>query len=73
MSPIPLSYNDKFEEINQCTESQRSAIDEIQKNFELNTKKLNEIIKHFRHVMNLGLEKHRQGLYMIPSYGNLLI
>ena len=72
MSPIPLSCNDKFEEINQYSESQRSAIDEIQKEFELNVKKLDEIVTHFRNVMNLGLEKYGQGLDMIPSYGNFL-
>ena len=72
MSPIPLSDNDKFEAINECSESQKSAIDNIQKEFELNTKKIDEIVKHFCNEMKKGLEKTGQTLSMIPSYGNLL-
>ena len=73
MSPIPLSYNDKFEEVNECSELQKSAIDEIKKAFELNTKELSEVVNHFCNEFNKGLEKHGQTVAMIPSYGNLLI
>ncbi|RIA97617.1 hexokinase-domain-containing protein [Glomus cerebriforme] len=68
MSPIPLSYDDKFEEINYCSELQKSAINEITKEFEINNKKLNEIIEHFRNEMNKGLTKHGQTVAMVPSY-----
>lgn len=70
MPPIPLTFTDKFQEINDCSESQKSAIDEITKEFEINTEKLKKIIEHFRNEMNKGLENHGQTVAMVPSFGN---
>src|SRR5271156_1738184 len=72
MSSIPLSYDYEFEKISDCSELQKSAIDEIAKEFEINTRKLNEIVQHFRNEMNKGLTKHGQTVAMVPSYGKLL-
>ena len=47
-------------------------INEISKEFEVNTKKLDktvEIITHFCNEMNKGLEKRGQNLAVVPSYG----
>jgi hexokinase len=70
MPPIPLTFTDKFQEINDCTESQKSAIDEFAKEFEINTEKLKEIIEHFRNEMIKGLANHGHTVAMVPSYGN---
>jgi len=66
---VPLSC-EKFEQVTGCSESQKSAIDEISKEFEVNTKKLKEIVDHFRNEMNKGLADHGQTVAMVPSYGN---
>ncbi|CAB4480215.1 hypothetical protein RhiirA5_347865 [Rhizophagus irregularis] len=68
MTPIPLTFTDKLQEFNDCSESQKSAIDEITKEFEINTDKLKKISEHFRNEMNKGLEKHGQTVAMVPSY-----
>ncbi|GBB98726.1 hypothetical protein RclHR1_03300006 [Rhizophagus clarus] len=66
--PTPLTFTDEFQEINDCSESQKSAIDEIAKGFEINTEKLKEIIESFRNEMNKGLASHGQTVPMVPSY-----
>lgn len=70
MSPTPLTFTDEFQEINDCSELQKSAIDEITKGFEINTEKLKEIVEHFRNEMNKGLACHGHTVPMVPSYGN---
>jgi hexokinase len=68
MAPIPLSYAENFEGINYFSESQKSAVEEIAKEFEVDTNKLKEIIDHFRNEMNKGLAHPGQTVPMVPSY-----
>lgn len=67
MPSIPLTL-ENFEEIANCSESQKSAIDEISKGFEVNKTKFNEIVNHFRNEMKKGLEMRGQTVAMVPSY-----
>ncbi|CAG8598237.1 3786_t:CDS:2 [Funneliformis mosseae] len=67
MPSIPLTL-ENFKEIANCSESQKSAIDEISKGFEVNKTKFNEIVNHFRNEMKKGLEMRGQTVAMVPSY-----
>ncbi|CAJ0632304.1 7893_t:CDS:1, partial [Entrophospora sp. SA101] len=56
------------ESIDEASENQKVAVDEIASQFELPVEKLREIVSHFCDEMNKGLENNGMTVAMIPSF-----
>ncbi|CAG8662025.1 514_t:CDS:2, partial [Acaulospora colombiana] len=58
----------EFEQIENASQEQLTAIEEITRELELNAEKSMEIRNHFMMELNKGLENYGQNLAMVPSF-----